>query len=141
MRAAAAEATLPAKIPPLSPRMEITPLPPPKPAPPPRKWTEQYKDLLPVTLEALKDENPQIRVNSFRILMDLGREAVPALVETLKGKDTELRAWAALILGNLGAEAKGALPTLLTIVKDKNENNVLRSLASRAITHIVENAP
>jgi hypothetical protein len=138
---AAAEEALPARIPPLSPPWEPTPLPPPKPVKPPRKLTEQYRDLLPVTIEALKDEDLEIRINAIKTLMTLGREAVPALVETLKGKDTELRIWAALILGNLGTEAKEALPTLLTVFKDKNENRVVRGLVSRAISNIVEGGP
>jgi HEAT repeat protein len=137
----AAEEPSPAKIPPLSPKMEITPLPKPKPPPPPRRWTDLYKDLLPITLEALKDENLEIRNNAAKTLMNLGREAVPALVEALKGKDTELRVWAALLLANLGPEAKAALPSLLAAVKDKKENQLVRDLASRAITRIVETAP
>jgi hypothetical protein len=138
---AGAEEVLPAKIPPLSPRLEITPLPAPKPVPPPRKWTDQYKDLLPIALEALKDQDPEIHINAMKTILNLGREAVPALVEALKGKDTDLRIWAALLLGDLAVEARAALPTLLVIVKDKNENKTVRVLASRAITNIVGGAP
>ena len=142
MRATAEEAR-PPEIPP-STKMEITPFPkprPPRPVKPVPKLTEQYPDLLPVTIQALKDEDMDVRTNAMKTLMNLGREAVPALAETLKGKDINLRVWAALVLGNLGGEAKEALPSLLTIAKDEKENKLVRNLVSRAITRIVEDAP
>src|SRR5262249_34522196 len=47
---------------------------------------KQHKDLLPVLLEALKDQDDQVRQNAAEALTNLKADAVPGLLEVLKEK-------------------------------------------------------
>src|SRR5262249_12057714 len=71
------------------------------------------KDLVPALIEALKDEEKDVRQYAASALVRVGTDAVEPLIDLLKGKDKEQRANAAYVLGQMGAAAQEALPQLL----------------------------
>ena len=49
----------------------------------------------------------------------LAKEAAPALVEASRDEDARIRRYVAFALGELGPNAKGALLTVIAILKDQ----------------------
>jgi HEAT repeat protein len=70
---------------------------------------------VPVLIEALSGEDPDLRLNAVVALAKMGpdaREAVGALAKALHGRDAAVRAHAAEALYRVGPEAKSAVPSL-----------------------------
>jgi hypothetical protein len=96
---------------------------------------QQFKDLVPSLIEALKDSDNEVRRSAAATLVVIGREAVPSLLDMLKGKDAESRANAAYVLGQMGHAAQEALPALVKAMKD--DDKAVRARAAFAVHHIV----
>ena len=67
-------------------------------------------------IEALKNEDSNLRWRAASVLSDLGAEAapaVPALTEALQDDDAQVRLYATIALGNIGEAAKPAVPALM----------------------------
>lgn len=85
---------------------------------------KRKKDLIPVLLETLKDNEEygsgaSVGTEAALALRLIGREVVPVVVEVLKDKTSaNARRNAAIALRDMGAEAKAALPSLITALKD-----------------------
>ncbi|HEV3142994.1 MAG TPA: HEAT repeat domain-containing protein [Gemmataceae bacterium] len=105
------------------------------PAAPNRPAAQEYKELLPGLIEALKDEDTDVRQFSALALAALGREAIPALAEALKAENKEQRAAAAYALGRIGPQARETIPALVKALKDP-EPAVKRS-AAEALSRMV----
>ena len=90
--------------------------------------------VVPVLINALKDEDKNIRRNAAYALARIGKDAVPALITALKDEDSDVRSNAADALGKIGADAKEAVPVLITALKD--EDNYVRSNAADALGNI-----
>ncbi len=86
-------------------------------------------------IAALNDPDPDVRANLSQALAKIGPAAVEPLVEALANTVPERRAGAAAALGLLGPTAKSALPQLLNLLDDK-ENEVRRQ-ASQAIVRVL----
>jgi RNA polymerase sigma factor (sigma-70 family) len=102
--------------------------------------TGRPKDLIPALVEALQDEDAEIRDIASDTLVRLGRKAVPALVEVIGGKDRQLRTAAIEILSKIGPEACEAVPVLIKVYRDKREAKDVRRAAIGAIRNIVTGA-
>ena len=102
-------------------------------ATPPAKLTERHQNLVPVPVEALTDDDAQLRANAAHALRGLGSEAVPGLVKVLNGKDKDL------LLVALGSNAEGALAAMLKILRDKGE--VLRRAAANSVVTPPDDLP
>jgi hypothetical protein len=98
------------------------------------------KDLIPTLIEALQDEDEDIRPIASATLVRLGRDAVPALTEVLRGKDRQLRAAVIDILKEMGPAARDAIPALIKTYRNKKEHRELRRAAMEAISSIVTGA-
>ena len=70
---------------------------------------QQFKDLIPSLVDALKDSDPEVRQNSAFALAALGHEALPALKDALKDTNKEKRAAAAYALGQMGYTGRDAM--------------------------------
>jgi hypothetical protein len=105
------------------------PMGPPQPFPVPagRERAELPKDLVPTLIEALKDQDKDIRKYVASALVRIGKEAVEPLIDLLKAKDKAQRANAAYILGQIGADAQEALPLLVKALKDDDRDVRLRA--------------
>jgi HEAT repeat protein len=104
---------------------------PPLPAAPPvqlRTAAAEYKELIPGLMEALKDEDSEVRQFAALALAALGREALPALMEALKDPNKEERSAAAYAIGRIGPQARESIPVLVKVLKDP-EATVKRSAA------------
>jgi hypothetical protein len=95
----------------------------------------QYKDLIPGLMDALKDTDPEVRQHTAMALAALGREAISPLIKALEDPVKEKRASAAYALGQMGHNANEAIPALLKTLKD-DEATVRRS-ASQAISRVL----
>jgi HEAT repeat protein len=76
---------------------------------------------VPTLIDALKDEDPDIRETAARILGNLGPQAdqaVPALTAALKDPDRGVSVQAAIALGKIGPRAKAAVPALFEALQD-----------------------
>ena len=86
-------------------------------------------------IDALKDTDPDVRLNLTAALAKIGPAAVEPLVTALKDSLPERRAGAAQALGQIGAGAKAALPQLLDALDDKDLD--VRRQASFAVSRII----
>ena len=79
---------------------------------------------VPSLIEALKNQDHNLRWHAASVLGDLGTEAapaVPALTTALQDEDGQVRLYATLALGNIGTAAKAAVPSLMAALQDKEQ--------------------
>jgi HEAT repeat protein len=90
-------------------------------------------------IEALKEDDPDVRQNLASALAKLGSAAVEPLITALKDKGgpPERRAGAAYALGQIGLSAKAALPALLDALNDKELD--VRRQAAYAVNRLIPN--
>jgi HEAT repeat protein len=96
---------------------------------------EKARDALPALHDALKDEDPQVRVESARAIWGIARDhktAVPVLKDALAGAARQ-RAIAGL--GDVGEAAKDAFPALLDFWK-REDDRTLKGMAANALLAI-----
>ncbi|HLW65353.1 MAG TPA: HEAT repeat domain-containing protein [Gemmataceae bacterium] len=111
---------------------------PPLPSSPPvplRSAAQEYKELLPGLIEALKDDDSEVRQFAALALAAIGREALPALMEALKDTNKEERSAAAYAIGRIGPQARESIPLLVKTLKDP-EPMVKRS-AAEALSRVL----
>ena len=104
---------------------------------------------VPFLINALKDEDRNIRFRAIMVLRNFGhdaKDAVPALIEALKDKDNVVNREIMKVLRAIGHDAKDAVPTLIEtlnngLVKryDEESNDAMRTLEKIA-TPEAENA-
>ena len=110
-------------------------LPVPSAADVPKPAAQQFKELIPGLVDALKDTDAEVRQNSALALAALGRDALVPLKEALKDANREKRAAAAYALGQMGVSGREAMAELLKVLKD--DEAAVRRSASQAINRIV----
>ncbi|MBW3015066.1 HEAT repeat domain-containing protein [Candidatus Woesearchaeota archaeon] len=94
------------------------------------------KEAVPKLIEALDNDNPDIRWQAARSLGDIGDErAIPKLIEKLSDKDTTLQSNVIVALGRL--KAYDAVYALNKIAFDKYKASYLRRNAITALGEIV----
>ena len=108
---------------------------PSSPTGPLRTAAQEYKELIPGLIDALKDEDSEVRQYSALSLAAIGREALPALMEALKDPSKEERSAAAYAIGRIGPQARESIPLLVKALKDP-EALVKRS-AAEALSRLV----
>ena len=92
---------------------------------------------VPALIEALKDENRQVRWRAASALGEIGPEAspaVPSLIDTLQDEDGYVRRIAAYALGKIGSAAVTAVPQLTGALQAQDRN--LRLVATYALGKI-----
>lgn len=95
------------------------------------------KEVVPELIDALLDEDPEVRAAAAFGLGMIGPEAktaVPALINGLSDEDIEARSWAAIALGYIGPDSKEAVPELLKALR--NDDPSLSGGASVALERI-----
>ncbi len=100
--------------------------------------------VIPSLIEALQNQNVEVRINAVRALGGMGTDAKPilsALMVALKDPDKLVRYNTAIALTNIGEETKTALPLLLEALQDSDQSFSLRSDAAYAIGNIALNLP
>ncbi len=102
-----------------------------------RPANQQFKELVPGLIDALKDTDAEVRQHSAMALAAIGQEAIAPLSEAIKDPSKEKRAAAAYALGQMGYDGREAMPALLKALKD-DEASVRRS-SSQAISRILNN--
>jgi HEAT repeat protein len=90
-------------------------------------------------IEALVDDDPDIRQNLSAALVKLGPVATPLLIDVLKSPTAprQQRAGAAYVLGQIGPAARSAIPVLLDALKDPDRD--VRRQASYAVSRLIPN--
>lgn len=88
-----------------------------------------------VPIQALGDENEDVRAGATRALGKIGSEAIPALVQALGNEDKNVHEAAAKALGAIGPEA---VPALIQAMGDEDE--VVRRAAAEAVGWIGQEA-
>lgn len=118
---------------------QVTPpaLPVPPGYPMPTKPVD-LKELIPPLLEALKDNDTEVRTAAAGALASIGREAVAPLLKVFedKDKDKDLRSSVAFVLGQMGVQAQDALPALTKALKEEDKD--VRRKSAVAIQRIVK---
>lgn len=79
-----------------------------------------YTQVAPL-IEKLTDNDFQVRHDAADAIVKIGSPAVPALIEALKNENKQVRWRAASALGAIGAEASAAVPALITTLQDEEE--------------------
>jgi hypothetical protein len=80
----------------------------------------QAKYGVPALVEALRDEEADVRVRAAQALAGIGDEAVQPLTKSLSSNNPKMRMGAALTLGRMGREAKAAAPALAEALEDRD---------------------
>ena len=86
--------------------------------------------------QMLQDEDGQVHGGRRRGPGEDGPAAVPALMELLRDKAAWRSVWS--VLGRIGPEAKTAIPTLITMLNDKEEH--VRQAAALALWEVDRDA-
>jgi HEAT repeat protein len=73
---------------------------------------------VPVLIEALADQDAQVRLNAANVLGEIGAEAVPLLIVALSDLRAIVRIGAARALHRIGAGATHAIPALTNALND-----------------------
>lgn len=99
-------------------------------------WKSPLCELMaiPPLIEALSDENADVRKEIARVIGKYGpqaKSAVPALLKIVKKKEDEARFAAIAAIGQIGAEAKEAVPSLVEILAENNY--IAREAAAKAL--------
>jgi HEAT repeat protein len=83
-------------------------------------------EAVPVLIDALKDDDEEVRAAATEAIGRMGavaKDAVPTLVDLLQDDSRNVR-WAAVIaLGGIGPSAEEAVPALILIVQDEDDPN------------------
>jgi len=97
--------------------------------------SEQPRSAATELAKALRDEDPNVRLDAAKALGRLGaaaREAVPALAQALQDDDARVREEAAGTLARVGSpHAVPAIPALIAILSDENPR--VRGMAALAL--------
>ena len=91
-------------------------------------------DAFPALVEALKSNNEEISSLARVALQNMNSEMVPVLIEALNNQDEWVRYAATYALSSLwyiGSQAEAAIPALIEVLTDKNEN--VRAFAVNAL--------
>ena len=94
-------------------------------------------DTIPALIEAMGDENGDVREEAADALGRIGpdaRAAVPALTKALSDEHEGVRYYAALALAAIGPDAGAAVPALIRALRD--EKDFVRWKAARALGRI-----
>jgi len=97
--------------------------------------------VLPVLLEAIRDEDKQVRIEAVQVLGRIGKkteQAVPVLIEALKDEEVQVRGHAAYLLGHIGKKAEPAVHDLIKALNDQDA--YMRSNAAWALGRMSEEA-
>lgn len=79
---------------------------------------KKNKELFPVLVAALKDDNVYVTMPAAQALGSLGKAVVPVLIEVMKDKSSYARYGAATALSQMGPEAKAAVPVLIQFLTE-----------------------
>jgi hypothetical protein len=85
-----------------------------------KQLTEIGRPAVPALRAAMQSDDVEIKHRASRVF-DTIRTSMTYLLESLKGTDKAERKEAAEILEHLGADAKEAIPALIEVLKDKDE--------------------
>ena len=105
----------------------------------------EAREAIPVLMQILREELGKDPTASRDAVMALGQlqasEAIPVFMDLIKEQRTQVGStelvWQAIqALGNMGEAAKPAIPMILDILKDKNEDTTLRGAAACALGNL-----
>ncbi len=100
----------------------------------PHQPPPEVADAVPALIDALKDEDAQVRWRAAEALGAIRQASVPALMTALKAEQAEVRWRAADALGMMGSAAKDAVPSLVEALHD--ESWLVRERAAHALGEI-----
>lgn len=106
------------------------------------KRAENKAAILPIVLEALQDQDIEVRTGSQTVMYVFETEAkaaVPSLIKNLAHEYSMVRWNAAYALGTIGSDAESAVPALIERLKD-DENIGVRASAANALGNIGKKA-
>jgi HEAT repeat protein len=96
----------------------------------------EAKAALPNLIASFKDEHDSMRQVVVRAVARIGKDAVSPLIEALKHADVPIRAGSAEALGRIGPEAKRAVPHLLALRDNENQDASVRHAAAEALKRL-----
>ena len=102
----------------------------------PLGWTGS-EDEVPALIQALQNENKDVRVNAswtLRQRLKISSKAVPILIKALQDQDEWVRYHAAMALGEIGESASKAVPALINALQDQDK--YVRKYATGALGKI-----
>jgi HEAT repeat protein len=95
-------------------------------------------------IQVLNSRDNNVRSFAASILQRRGEKAVPALIQALKDNDRQIRQGAIQILGNIGREAAPALPVLIQTLREEDNDirsctaNVLIKMGEVAVPSLIQ---
>jgi len=95
------------------------------------KMGEKAGKVIPALIEALKDENTDVRSTVVLAFGNMGEKAIPALIEASKDKDANVRSKVVRALERMDDKAGKGMPVLIEALNDKNW--VVRMKAAQAL--------
>ncbi|MEO1377996.1 MAG: hypothetical protein AAFW70_27710, partial [Cyanobacteria bacterium J06635_10] len=105
-----------------------------------RKWLNCFK---PSIIKAIKDEDPGVRYMAMEIISiseNPIKAAIPLLMEALNEKGERTRGAAVLAFQSMASEAKPAIPKIIAILQNKQENEQNRRYALITLGNLKKNA-
>ena len=92
---------------------------------------------IPALIKALESDNTLVSQGAMSVLIRIDKTiTIPVLIEAMKHHNVRVRRYAALILGHMKSEAKQAVPVLIDVFKDDQEDKDVRSSAAFALGRI-----
>lgn len=82
----------------------------------------QQSNKIPISSSIRQLQDPEQRLEAIQTLMNLGKLAVPDLIQALQDNNAQVRADAAFVLERIGKEAESATEALMTALQDNDAN-------------------
>jgi len=99
------------------------------------------KQVIPILINALKDQDPVVRSDAAWALAGIGAQAkaaAPALIESVEDRDLEVRRYAAYALKNVGGKSPAVIHALIKLLKHPDQG--IQDVANEALVNIGETA-
>ena len=85
------------------------------------QFGSEAKAAIPVLASAIRDRFSIVSGEAAEALANIGSDAVPALVEALTDDNVNIRTLGCIALGEIGPDAKAAVPALISELTNENE--------------------
>lgn len=100
------------------------------------KFPSDGKKISPVLVEFLDDADTDVCSMATMTLISFSPNSVPHLIRALRDEKVDVRNRAALALAEIGPTGREAVPSLISLLKDNNEDRAVRLNTIRALGKI-----
>lgn len=100
------------------------------------KFASEGKEISPVLVDFLDDADADVRSMATTTLISFSPDSIPDLIRALRDEKVDVRNRAATALAEIGSAGKEAVPSLINLLQDDEEDRAVRLNATRAIGKI-----